>query len=116
MDQPDLASVTKKLLDLSTGHIELNDTLILDGYVNRWKEKDMVGVRPPITIHSYDYGYYIPVPDKDHWHKVALKQMREDGASEALVSLIDWCVIRNFALLCFDRDGLVVEGLPKFEW
>ena len=123
--EPDIKPATMKLLDLSTGHITKKDNDLLTSYADRWKMNDVNGPRrvvdsdgprPPLTVHSYDYGYFIPVPDADHWKNDGLRQFVDDGASVALSCLINLCIGEGFAVLRLDRDGTEVDELPRFEW
>ena len=113
--EPDIKPATMKLLDLSTCHITKKDNDLLTSYADRWKVAGPCPT-PPLTVHSYDYGYFIPVPDIAHWREDGMRQFVDDGASVALSCLINRCIGEGFALLRLDRDGTEVDDLPRFEW
>ena len=109
--EPDIKPATMKLLDLSTKHISEKDNELLESYA----EKSRLPT-PPLTVHSYDYGYFIPVPDREYWSSDGLRQFVDDGASAALSCLINLCIGEGFAVLRLDRDGTEVDDLPAFDW
>jgi hypothetical protein len=70
----------------------------------------------PIMVCDYHYGYHIFAPDKTRWKDEAKAQMRKDGASKALLNILSLCVEQGFAMLCLDRDGDLIDDLPRFDW
>lgn len=98
-------------VELSTAHILYPDTVMLD----RLAERQTDNKSTPLSVTKYPEGYYITLPNKDHWGWV-FPDCKYAGLSEALLNILTLCVHQDIRLLVLDRDAPDVDGLPKFDW
>lgn len=94
-----------KILDVSTGHVTLMDTRLLDNQ----KDRDN-----PVVTYKYDRGYFIPVINpKDIDGGMDLESY---GYSEAFAALYRRCILRRYDYIRLDGDGEVYSDLKLFNW
>lgn len=98
-----------KLADMSTGHITFTDAKLL----TKWADHDEDG--PLLVSLKDEYGWYIPIPPKEEFVEKA-GHLRKEGASEAMVHLLESLSNDGFMVLCLDRDGERYPEFPSFNW
>lgn len=100
---------TVTVLDISTGHITENDTVLL--------EKDDC----PITGYPFGpkddpYGHIVYINESKAGFENSMKLAKKYGFSEAFIKI---CEAARLKLKCayvrFDRDGALYD-LPTFNW
>lgn len=100
-----------KFLDVSTGHITEHDASLLTQISSGW----LKGVT--LTAWMFPYGWWVYLNPE---LKDSLAPYKEHilyaGFSEAFFDLLIAADAMGCTYICFDRDGLVYEGAPKFEW
>ena len=95
--------------EVSTCHISRHDNDTLETVA---KVQD--GKRP-FAVHTYDYGFYIPILSPDSV-QVLLGGMKRFSLSQECQNLVKLASEQGFRLLAIDRDGPEVDGLPTFDW
>ena len=95
--------------EVSTGHISQHDNDTLEMMAKG--ERDNL----PFPVHTYDYGFYIPILSPDSV-QVLLDGMKRFSLSQECQNLVKLASEQGFRLLAIDRDGPEVDGLPTFEW
>lgn len=84
-----------KTLTLSTAHIS-SDTA-------RWIDSGQSHI---IAYPKADYGWFIYFGDTD----------KEKILQEDIKRIFELAQAKNCDLICIDRDGEVVDGLPIYNW
>ena len=97
---------TQKLADLSTAHISLGDSELIE----RWANENS---GPLVVYRKGEYGWFIYMPSDE---EDSLKSMAELGSTPEFVELVQTLCAHGVAVLCLDRDGEVDEDMPKFDW
>lgn len=89
-----------RVLELSTAHItkESNEFLRYEAHT--------CGPVQLIVFEKGEYGYLIRVED----HEI------EDQVPEDIKSLLEFAESQNCTWMILDRDGEVLESLPRWEW
>lgn len=109
MDKIDFGDCVRKYLDLSTGHITSNDSILLENISGNRMPCD------PIVVVAYGYeeGFFIPIGE---WNTEDSSIAMGAGFSEAFIALLTACHQQGYDMLRLDRDGPECDALPKFDW
>ena len=94
-------------LDASTGHITYEDSLkLLDDPTSL-----------PCRVIPHEFGWWINVPEKKLWiEELIADEIREQGYSEGLISMLIFARDNCCCWVNVDSDGDFVEGLKIFDW
>lgn len=95
---------TKKVLDISTAHITNKDNELL-----RISSEGQTATS--LVVYDYAYGYFIAVPDE-----LTAEAYREEGFSEALISILTYAKITGCDYVQLDGDGITYTDLQTFDW
>lgn len=105
-------------LDVSTGHVTKRDMELLEHDSDNRNNASMEEYTVPCCW--YRYGMIVFVMDHDDLkedHELLLKQYRDNsGYSEAFCGLIRLAWETNADMIRLDRDGMVNNNLPTFDW
>ena len=100
-----------RMLTISLSHISRETADLINDECDTWWNSSL-----PACYTKGEYGYMIHVPED---YLVS----GEDGVEETYPDVPDDlhdCMLlareNNCQWLCFDRDGLVVDGLEVFDW
>lgn len=93
-------------LDCSTSHVTEKDMELL---------KETPAFLYDFTHASYEYGAFVSVSGAAELEEETRK-MLEDGFSEAFINLRKYAEQHGCTILRLDAHGVVIEGLPTFEW
>jgi hypothetical protein len=102
----------QKLLDLSTGHMTLADSKILDDYMNRNP------LDSSLTIYPYEYGYMVStssLADEPANHEPE-SRLKSEGFSDAFLAVMQHGLASECAMVRFDIDGEYEPDFPIFDW
>lgn len=100
-----------KMLTISTANISKETADLINEECNTWSNPEF-----PACFTKGEFGYLINVPEDFIGED-------EDGAPyctydipDDLFNCMSLAYERDCQWLCFDRDGMVVETLPVFDW
>jgi hypothetical protein len=100
-----LKNATKRMIDLSTGHMTSTDAQILAEYRGS----------PPRTM-PHSHGFIVFVCSDDVGFQ--LKTLTERGHSPEFRNIYEMAAGMggDVMLINFDADAALIEGLPAFDW
>jgi hypothetical protein len=94
------------VLDISTGHISMNDSRLIQNY----KDVDSC----PLIVYEYPEGYFVYIPSDNL--KEELIAFEDWGMSKEFCKIIKLASKRGCKYVQFDADGIVYEDLKQFNW
>jgi hypothetical protein len=105
--KPDLTPSVRRMIDLSTAHIEKNDMRVFG----------MLGNMKPRAV-SHEYGLIVFVNSDPNSLDEAVACMKAEGVSDAFIAIYAAAAKMGGDVMAinFDRDGEIQEGLPTFDW
>ncbi len=100
----------RRFLDVTTGHITLNDN-------NQLAEELPDHHHTPFLIcRAYEYGYWIWVPDDEKEFAQLIENLKEAEYSEALVEIFEKARRLDCDYIVIDQSGPYHDDLEEFEW
>lgn len=98
------------MLDASTGHLSQADHQILLALSET--QGRATGF---FRVTNHEYGWCVFLASSPDGDDLELKNLRELGASECLLGLIDYAQQKHAFILNFDRDASLLSGFPVQE-
>ena len=92
-----------KILELSTGHITLDDN-------------NMLKISMGLTCAQYEYGYFIHVPELESDEKFMSRYSSD--YSESFIKVLEYAKANDCRFICLDGDAdlLDTDKLNVHEW
>lgn len=104
-------------LDMSTGHVTKEDMDLLGDDAMAEIDQDGPGATVPVGVYKYGAILFVlHYHDEPEEQEQYLKEVRDAGYSEAVVTLIKLAWSLDVDMIRLDRDGEFYDGLPTFEW
>lgn len=103
----------RRYMEISTCHIKEDDDELL------W----IFGVDPSrcrkigLFVSAFDFGHHIALhSDIKDVGQPYFDRLMKEGLSKEFCSILEWAYKAGCSMVSFDRDGTVIEELPKFDW
>jgi hypothetical protein len=100
-------SYVRQILDISTAHVSERTARILDEIV---ADDALLGLRPGVIVHGKgEHGWLVYVPSEP-------SQESTPDFPEDLRTCMEHARALDCDWVMFDRDGVVIDALPEYEW